>query len=79
MDLVSRTCLPVICHRRDFIFLITLVTITVNCERLRCRSLVMPNGSVPNVTYEFNAFRFVEVTPFKILGGTMPCTSSFRW
>jgi hypothetical protein len=30
--------------------------------------VVLPDGSTPSVTAEFNALRFIEVTPFKLLG-----------
>lgn len=30
--------------------------------------VVLPDGSTPSVTAEFNAFRFLEVTPFKLFG-----------
>ena len=34
------------------------------------KKVVLPNGSVPNATAEADAPRFVQVTPFKLLGGT---------
>jgi hypothetical protein len=34
------------------------------------KKVVLPNGSVPNVTSEADVPRFVQVTPFKLLGGT---------